>query len=317
MRKRAHTSGVLAITAAVALLALGACGGSEDAGSGAAPAPDATPGPEPPANADIAFARYSDPDGMGDIVVVSADGSGTTTNLTRTPDISEGNPAWSPDGTRIAYSRQVGRFSDIWVMNADGSEPRKLTDTPEASEDEPAWSPAGDRIAFTSGEVHGDVFVMDAAGGEPINLTESPDRNEVSPAWSPDGTRIAFNAGDIHVVDVDGGRETNLTAGTDILTAFPVFTPDGGQVAFFGQAPNTETGRLWSVSADGSGAAPLAHSPRLDSGPVFSPDGTLIAFAGVERGPGIYVMNADGSRQVRLTKVVNDQAPAWNPADAG
>jgi TolB protein len=318
MRKRANTTGVLAITVAAALLALGACGGSEEAGPTASPGPRVTAGPEPPQNAAIAFARYTNPDGVGDIVVMRADGSGET-NLTRSSGISEGRPAWSPDGTLIAYTRQVGRFSDLWVMNADGSAQRNLTKTPGVNEDEPAWSPDGDRIAFTSGEVNGDVFVMDAAGGEPINLTKSPDRSEASPAWSPDGKRIAFSSNAVYVVNADGSGETKLTAGLDVIIAAPAFSPDGEQIAFFGQAPGSETGRAWTMSADGSGAAPLAQGPRLDpsSGPEFSPDGRLIAFEGDDPGPGIYVMNADGSKRVRLTKVPNDQAPAWNPAHAG
>src|SRR5215208_7147815 len=66
-----------------------------------------------------------------DLWVMGADGTNQT-NLTNTPDTNEGQPAWSPDGTKIAFSSdqdEVSPFRDIWVMDADGSNPTNLTPT--------------------------------------------------------------------------------------------------------------------------------------------------------------------------------------------
>ena len=81
------------------------------------------------------------------------------------------DPAWSPDGTRIAFGSNRDGDRDIYVMDADGGNVQQLTDDPESDRD-PAWSPDGTRIAFTR---NGDIYVMDADGGNVQLLTDGPD----------------------------------------------------------------------------------------------------------------------------------------------
>jgi TolB protein len=169
-----------------------------------------------------------------DLWVMDADGTNQT-NLTTTPDTNEGQPAWSPDGTKIAFTGPgelnedgSGGLGDVYVMDADGANRTNLTDTPDFLDYQPSWAPSGAQLTFVR-EVPGrviseqsDIFVMDANGENANNLTQT-DANEDDPAWSPDGTKIAFSgvrAGgwEILTMDPDGQNEEILTGdGFDVF----------------------------------------------------------------------------------------------------
>ena len=133
----------------------------------------------------IAF--NSDRDGFTDVYVTAvyvmdADG-GNVQQLTDDPPW-DWDPAWSPDGTRIAFYSDRDGDEDIYVMDADGGNVRQLTDDPGWDWD-PAWSPDGTRIAFVSDrDGDWDIYVMDADGGNVLQLTDDPGR-DWAPAWSP------------------------------------------------------------------------------------------------------------------------------------
>lgn len=158
-----------------------------------------------------------------DIFVMDVDG-GNVTQLTDTPDADEWVPTWSPDGSKIVYDYSKGRRGgDIYVIDADGSNPRALT-THADNDTNPAWSPDGTQIVFNSNRGgDNEVYVMNADGSNVRQLTFNKARGRYyiydgQPAWSPDGTKIAFMStrgggteGEIYVMDADGGNVIRLT----------------------------------------------------------------------------------------------------------
>ncbi|MGB7805046.1 MAG: DPP IV N-terminal domain-containing protein [Actinomycetota bacterium] len=119
--------------------------------------------------------------------------------------------AWSPDGTRIAFNREVDHRQDLWVINPDGSDPTNLTPGLLLG-GSPSWSPDGTKMAFVRNR---EIYVMDADGSDVVQLTTNTWR-DTSPAWSPDGTLIAFysdryGAADIWFKSASGGGLTRVT----------------------------------------------------------------------------------------------------------
>jgi len=174
----------------------------------------------------IAFAYSIDQ--VAGIAIVNADGTGERF-LTSTVDEAVSSPAWSPDGATIAFVRG----SQVYKVNADGSEETQLTHIPDRPFDlfwfknTLSWSPNGDELLFGRG---GDVYTMDRDGERVLNLTENG--RSGAPVWSPDGQKIAFSigqalpitddAGDgVYIMNADGSERTQVTsspAGFDLPT---------------------------------------------------------------------------------------------------
>ncbi len=146
----------------------------------------------------VAFVSQRDEPEGADVFVATLNGTRleNVRNLTPAragqPNGLDVTPAWSPDGTRIAFAsnRSGGEFT-LWVMNADGSNPRELTAPLAQADVFPTWSPDGSTLAFQrrSGAVYR-IGLIQPGGGAPAFFDF--DGDAFAPAWSPDGTQIAF-----------------------------------------------------------------------------------------------------------------------------
>ena len=260
-----------------------------------------------------------------DLYVMNRDGYNMS-RLTRGEADSIAGP-WSPDGTRIVYTSFGLTTSDIWVMNADGSNSVNLTDTPDVDESFPAWSPDGQHIAFTSRrDGNNEIYVMSADGTNPSRWTDNP-ADDIAPAWSPDGTKIAFvsdrdrEAGiyDLYVMEVVSTAVTRLTDDEGIDYS-PAWSPDGTRIAF--RSHHDGPADIYVINVGGSGLTNLTNDPADDWAPAWSPDGTTIAFQSNRDGNWeIYIMavaplegGTGGSGATNLTNdAADDQMPFWRP----
>lgn len=243
--------------------------------------------PDLPGGRKLAFA--SGRDGNAEVYVMNVAGSlnadqcAAQTNLTENPTAFDSEPAWSPDGTKLAFERQREPDGprEIYVMNADGSLPTPLTNNGAFNAD-PAWSPDGTKLAFASNrDGNFEIYTMNAdQSGEPKRLTENG-AFDGHPAWSPDGMKLAFESErehdgkhdrEIYVMsadgEVDGRAPTNLT-NYEFFDGEPIWSPDGMKLAFARELSDGNF-EVFVMNSDGSSPTNLTRNPSFD----FEPDWT-------------------------------------------
>ena len=178
------------------------------------------------------------------IYTVSPDGQ-SLTQLTNSPGW-DGEPVWSPDGSRIAFSSSRSGDRDIFVMNADGSELMTVVRGP-GDQRRPSWSPDGSSIAYVSDErfvgalgAPSNVFVADLGAGRSQMLSDTI-VGKGKPVWLPDGSRVIFSAACIECreystnivsVSIDGRDRIDVTPSEGVYDAYPMLSPDGTTVLF-------------------------------------------------------------------------------------
>lgn len=260
----------------------------------------------------LAVIAFESPRG---IEVVGADGSGRRLLVS-----DAAQPAWSPDGGRLAFTRACA----IHTVSSDGSGERRVSAATDGAkcENQPAWSPDAAKIAFweyqevqTPPYSIQSIYIVNADGSNRrILLDGSSCCDFYSPTWSPDGTKIAYSFYDyasvdnkLGVVNADGSGGFRLLS--DIGWE-PAWSPDGSEIAFQHFETTLQGNAIWLMNADGSAARGLGVGGES---PAWSPDGSRLVF---HRHDGsqwdLYVINRDGTGLRRLTSTPEyEYSPTW------
>ena len=262
-------------------------------------------------------------------------------------------PAWSPDGSRIAFARSIFtpgepdiglKSLDVWTVAADGRGRRKLTRDGSSS---PDWSPDGRRLVLG----RGDGLVVVRRDGSRKRLIVRRD-DPAAPTWSPHGHLIAFiPPGELRIVGATGRGQRLVARGAD-SGGSPSWSPDGSRIAFAGgrtvegvfvvpwrgvrlrllardyvEPAWSPDGRRVALVRQGTpgeaglflvavrGGRPHRLTRGLDTQPEWSPDGRRLAFRRGDANGDIYVVHADGGGLRNLTRTprLDERDPAWRP----
>jgi TolB protein len=220
----------------------------------------------------------------------------------------DADPRFSPDGKRILYTTKHKGYPEIWVMNRDGSEPKKVTSGSQGS-----WSPKGDAIVFINDK---QTYVRDLATGKERLVTPKDWEFCGVPAFSPDGGHIAVASRHtedigIFLVTLDGKKNAQLKTGEASCT--PCWSKDGKKILF-----QTIAGHIHEVGVDGKGGDQLTFGNDVQHDARYSPDGTMIVFCRAPDPAGpwqICVQRLGGGETdfVALTKEGSNLLPDWHP----
>lgn len=261
------------------------------------------------------------PDGQRVAVVASGERSsdifvidvatGEATNLT---DLAgeDNYPVYSPDGSQIAFvSDREGGDVDLWVMNADGTEPRRIARTPGRDE-MGSWHPDGENILFANqNELGKFLYTVNVASGDFAQLLESDEGTEdAGPVYSPDGSQIAFfrfanDSYTVYTADGDGANVTQITDGV-APAVFPRYSPDGNWLLYTNLTQDQRQ-ELVALDLESNATAALPNVQGLATSWVATSE--VLADTGYSQGPRLTGVEVDAAVLEAAYKIGDPNAP--------
>jgi hypothetical protein len=290
---------------------------------GPSPAPSMVPSPSVGATSSVGPTAYPIAAGEAWIVMggtnhatlVRSDGTGRHDILTNV-GVSVTDPAWSPDGNQLAFEGNGNRGSQLWVVDADGTNLRQLTPTPDGCPNgvcteavNPAWSPDGRSIAYVAPQHGGGIFVrtalmvIDVASGMTTEVYGTDQASLARPTWSPDSQSIALDISHysgtvetsavkdtvIGVIDLAATDHTPKTITKPALQGgYPTWHPTLDLIVFRTNRVDNTTGALidprapsdlYTIHADGSGLTKVTNNTvggQIVRAPSWTPDGRIL-----------------------------------------
>jgi WD40-like Beta Propeller Repeat len=203
---------------------------------------------------------------------MDADGSDQT-NLTGGGErpFDDEYPAWSPDGTKIVFTRNDGDWG-LYLMDSDGTDVEPLVYPEYPIPNQSSWSPNGELIAYKSTDFDPHIVVVRRDGTGATSLPHASGTSAVDPNWSPDRATLVFasdreNFGPFHLYTMNGDGSDQTRVSNDELHG-PAWSPDGSKLAAETNPWPTE---IVTLNPDGSGLTNLTNNPAFDREPDWQP----------------------------------------------
>jgi len=247
------------------------------------------------------------------LIVADADGYNPQVVLRSIHPIM--SPAWSPDGSKLAYVSFENRRAQIVVQDIYSGSRNTVSAYPGIN-GAPAWSPDGQRLAFTLSKDGNPEIYLYSLGSRSLTRLTDNSAIDTEPTWIPDESGLVFTSDrggspQLYRLDLNGGRPERITFQGD-YNACAAFSPDARYMAmvhrrqndFYIAVMDMNTNQL-SILTDGD----------LDESPSFAPNGRMIIYGASEGGQGVLAaVSVDGRVRQRLATQGRDvREPAWSP----
>ena len=243
-------------------------------------------------------------------VFIANPDTGDMTNVSRSPGSEDRYPCWSPDARQIVFMSDREGTTNLWIMQADGSQVRRLLRSPDVCY-MPSWrkTPDGELIVFG---MHGDKPEMASIRPDGSDLKKLGEGHD--PTLSPDGRLICYTGHPpeggvtVYIMDWNGANKRRVVAGVSKVGAtFPNWSPDSREIVY--SFPVGDALELFIIGVDSQGQRQLTHfgPPFVCTPAAWSPDGKWISFRRTDER---YWSNPERMKKVYAEKPA-DKRPVW------